>query len=81
MKYTEKDIVNNLIPKGIYYDSQVQMCFDKNSDNTIIDVRAYGTIQHLKVCETMAEANDFQDALGKFIADAINEKIQRLEQS
>jgi hypothetical protein len=38
-------------------------------------VEAYRGIQ--EVCTTISEANDFQDEMGRFIAEAINEKIER----
>jgi DNA-directed RNA polymerase alpha subunit len=38
-------------------------------------IEGYRGIQ--EVCTTISEANDFQDEMGKFIADAINEKIER----
>jgi hypothetical protein len=40
-------------------------------DKMIADVRGWGWIQKLKNPE------DKQDALGKFIADAINEKLEK----
>jgi len=38
-------------------------------------VEGYRGIQ--EVCTTISEANEFQDEMGKFIAEAINEKIER----
>jgi hypothetical protein len=39
------------------------------------EVRGWGALQ--QEFKTEAEAEAFQDEVGKFIADAINEKVQR----
>lgn len=38
-------------------------------------IEGYREIQEL--CTTVSEANEFQDEMGRFIAEAINEKIER----
>jgi hypothetical protein len=38
-------------------------------------IEGYREIQN--ICTTISEANEFQDEMGRFIAEAINEKIQR----
>ena len=43
----------------------------------IADVRGWGAIQHL--FKTEDEASKFQDEVGKFITEAIREKIERLK--
>lgn len=47
----------------------------------IAEVRGYGAIQNLfmnnKTGLDVQSANDFQDELGKFIAEAITEKLNR----
>jgi hypothetical protein len=53
---------------------------DKNEGcQRIADIRGWGAIQNLFVNKNGTinekEAEDFQDALGQFIVDAINEKI------
>ena len=40
-----------------------------------IDVRGWGAIKHL--FKPLKNAEDFQDEMGQFICDAINEKIKR----
>ena len=45
--------------------------------NEVLSVRGWGSIQ--KMFPTISDAAEFQDELGKFIAEAINEKIQRDE--
>ena len=48
---------------------------NKDSD-AVLSIRGWGAIQHLcKSNETYAER--FQDFMGNFIAEAINEKMQR----
>jgi hypothetical protein len=47
---------------------------DKNGGHQMIaEVRGWGAIQNL--FKTEQEAAEFQDNLGRFIADAINEKL------
>lgn len=41
----------------------------------LAQLRGWGTIQHL--FKTESEAAEFQDSLGQFIAEAINEKVER----
>lgn len=71
----------------VYYDNYGQMLFAKQRKDGIqlignvqdlpemVSVRGWGAIQNLFKDQKEAEA--FQDAIGKFMADAINEKIQR----
>lgn len=44
-----------------------------------LSIRGWGAIQHLFA--TAKEAGEFQDDLGKWIAEAINEKLEREEVS
>jgi hypothetical protein len=44
--------------------------------NEVLLIRGWGAIQHMFKDES--EAAEFQDELGRFIAEAINEKISRL---
>jgi len=49
---------------------------DKNSNYQMVaEIRGWGAIQQL--FKTEIEAAVFQDKIGKFISDAINEKIER----
>ena len=41
------------------------------------EIRGWGAIQHL--FKTEKEAEDFHDELGRFIAEAITEKLQKLK--
>jgi len=43
--------------------------------NAVVSIRGWGAIQNLKTLPCSPE--QFQDYLGKFIADAINEKLER----
>lgn len=49
----------------------------------LAEMRGYGAIQNLKKGKgaidtlTVNEANDFQDMVGNWIAEAINEKLER----
>ena len=57
---------------GVREDGELQM---------IGEVRGYGAIQNLFKTDNglvdFDKANEFQDAVGKFIAEAITEKIER----
>jgi hypothetical protein len=69
----------------VIYDPSGQMLFAKQTKDglqlignvndlpEIVSVRGWGAIQHL--FKTEKEAIEFQDKLGQFMADAINEKI------
>jgi hypothetical protein len=61
----------------VFYDDYGQYLWAKHSDgNQLIgEVRGWGALQ--QEFKTEKEAEAFQDEVGKFIADAINEKIQR----
>lgn len=44
--------------------------------NEVLSIRGWGATQHM--FKDYDEAAEFQDELGKFIADAINEKINKI---
>lgn len=48
-------------------------------DAPVVSIRGWGAIQNK--FKTYEESVAFQDALGKFIEEAINEKLQKLNQS
>lgn len=59
-----------------YYDVDGQMIWgenDKGEMQLLLNVRGWGAIQHL--LKTQQEAVKFQDELGQWITDAINEKL------
>jgi len=45
--------------------------------NEVLSIRGWGAIQNM--FPTITEAEQFQNELGQFIADAINEKLKQLE--
>ena len=63
--------------QNAYYDEYGQYLWAKHDDgNQLIgEVRGWGALQ--QEFETEEEAEAFQDEVGKFIAAAINEKVQR----
>jgi hypothetical protein len=64
--------------KNVYYDEYGQYLWSKDStggSQMIGEVRGWGALQNK--FKTEEEAATFQDEVGKFIADAINEKVQR----
>ncbi len=63
--------------QNVHYDDYGQYLWAKHDDgNQLIgEVRGWGALQQEFKTEAGAEA--FQDEVGKFIADAINEKIKR----
>ena len=66
--------------KDVYYDEYGQYLWSKQSSDggsqLIGEVRGWGALQNK--FNTQEEAAKFQDEVGKFIAEAINEKVQRL---
>jgi hypothetical protein len=65
--------------KDVYYDRHGQYLWSKKDSDggsqMIGEVRGWGVLQNN--FKTVEEAATFQDEIGKFIADAINEKVQR----
>jgi hypothetical protein len=65
--------------KDVYYDQWGQRLWSKQDadggSQMVGEIRGWGALQN--EFNTEEEASDFQDEIGKFIADAINEKVQR----
>ena len=82
---TEK--IKKFIGKSVYYDEHGQMIFgekEPGGGNQLllnIDVRGWGAIQHLFpfTDDGTKNAEQFQDKLGEWIAEAINEKLKKDE--
>ena len=77
--------IKDFLGKDVYYDKTGQMIFANQKDGhqqLIINVRGWGAIQNHFRDENdnydTEEATVFQDKLGEFIAEAINEKIKTL---
>jgi len=67
---------------GVQYDNEDTQIWavDKQKDadylHHVADVRGWGEMQNLFKLD-MNKAAEFQDSVGKFIAEAINEKLER----
>jgi len=65
--------------KSIYYDKFGQYFWSQKGQDggseMVAQLRGWGAIQ--QQFGTHKECAEFQDQVGKFIADAINEKVQR----
>lgn len=65
--------------KDVYYDEFGQYLWSKQDADSgsqmIGEIRGWGALQ--KEFKTQEECAKFQDEVGKFIADAINEKIKK----
>ena len=63
--------------QNVHYDDYGQYLWANHDDgNQLIgEVRGWGALQ--QEFKTEAGAEEFQDEVGKFIAEAINEKIKR----
>ena len=65
--------------KDVYYDAWGQRLWSKQDadggSQIIGGIRGWGALQH--EFKTEVEAAVFQDEVGKFIAQAIREKVQR----
>jgi len=84
MKTDVKDIINFIGECVRYDDFGGGYLWGKqpnDEEQMIAEVRGYGAILNLfldKECDyDFVKANQFQDDLGKFIAEAITEKIKR----
>ena len=72
--------IPEFIGENVTYDDHGQVVIGGNGD-MLLKVRGYGSIQNLfksmsgQVDDAKAAA--FQDRLGQWITDAINEKLQR----
>ena len=75
--------VSDFIGEKATYDESGQMIFGvdkKGGLQLIADVRGWGAIQNLfknSDGTIKAEASKFQDKLGEWLAEAINEKLER----
>lgn len=65
--------------KDVYYDEFGQYLWSKQDadggSQMIGEIRGWGALQHK--FKTSEEASAFQDEVGRFIAEAINEKVKR----
>ena len=62
--------MKNLIKTPVKYEPMGQAIFDADF-NRVCDVRGWGRISY------MEDPEEKQDSMGQFIADAINEKLER----
>lgn len=78
--------VTDFITGQVEYDNDGQYFWIKDLNGKIqmlAELRGYGAIQNLKKGKgaidklTVNEANDFQDMVGRWVAEAINEKLER----
>lgn len=70
---------------NIYFDKEGTQIFSRKTDGqiqVIADVRAWGAIQNIFIDKKgfvdMRKAEAFQDQLGQFIAEAIQEKLDKI---
>ena len=65
--------------KDVYYDQWGQYLWSRQDEEEgsqmVGEIRGWGALQN--EFKTEEEASAFQDEVGKFIAAAINEKVQR----
>ena len=64
----------------VYYDEFSMHIWNRDKDGgnqLIADIRGWSVLQHL--FKTHEEAVAFQDEVGKFIVEAIREKIERIK--
>lgn len=87
--------IKEFIGKRVYYDEygggyiwgesvnkkegqqMIAQVEDVEEGNPVVSIRGWGAIQNLKNLPCSPE--EFQDHIGRFIAEAINEKMQRDE--
>lgn len=61
--------ISDIIKLPVKYDSMGTMIIDSDN-NLICDIRGWGRFQY------MEEGEKVQDSVGRYIADAINDKIE-----
>jgi hypothetical protein len=87
----DKKDIHKFIGKKVYYDDYAggyiwgdkkegqemiaQVDEPEPDHDPVLSIRGWGAIQHLK--DEPGYAERFQDAMGQWIADAINEKLER----
>jgi hypothetical protein len=88
----EEKLIREFIGDSVYYDEYgggyiwgvpsnkkdgVQMIaqVDEPEDDYVLSIRGWGAIQNK--FKNISDAKKFQDSLGKWIADAINEKLKQ----
>lgn len=67
---------------NVIYDEHGTQIFNKDANGNIqlvVDIRGWGRLQN--EFSTISEAADFQDEVGRFITEAIREKIERLKEN
>jgi len=81
-KYKKRKIYDmkpqDFIGKKATYDADGQIIWGEDAKGglqMLLDVRGWGAIQHL--FKTQEEAMKYQDELGAWFTDAINEKLER----
>lgn len=84
MNVDKKDIINFIGSKAKFDDYGSGYIWGVNDEDElqmIGEVRGYGAIQNIFKDKNggvnFVKADEFQDAVGKFIAEAITEKIER----
>lgn len=84
----EEKLIREFIGNSVYYDeygggyiwgetkegSQMIAQVDEPNNDYVLSIRGWGAIQNK--LKTLKEAEDFQDSLGRWIADAINQKLK-----
>jgi len=63
------------------YDEMGQIIFrgaDKNNLQQFLDVRGWGAIQNMDEFKTMDDAANFQDKVGQWVTEVINEKLNEI---
>lgn len=70
--------IEEFIGENVNYDEHSPMIWGNRENGTtqlILDVRGWGAIQNM--FKTQEEAMEFQDKLGLWITDAINDKLKK----
>ncbi len=82
----KQPLITDYIQDGVSYDNHGTYFWAKQKNGGVkmlADMRGWGAIQNMCKMPSgkidMDLAMKFQDELGQFIADAINEKLERLK--
>lgn len=78
MDKKQKPTVESFIGGKVIYDNAGQYFFGKHGQQMVAELRGWGAIQNMFPITEQGQndAAKFQDELGEWIADAINQKLR-----
>ena len=69
--------VKEYLANGVVYNDELIGITSSNEQMLIVDIRGWGYLSKIIFKGDSKAAIEFQDKLGQFITDAINEKLEK----